>query len=566
MLKELNVKNLAIIDQIRIEFTPGLNVFTGETGAGKSIMVDALNLALGERASSDLIRTGCEEALVEASFELDRRTGSGVRALLAEQGIEADPQEDLIVRRVLASSGKNKVYINGSLATLATLSALGSFLADIHGQHEHQSLLSPERQMEMLDAFGGLEPLRDEVTAAYRRLLDVRKELASIEAGERDRVQREDMLRFQKNEIEAAMLKPGEDGELANEQKVMASSERLAAVSAMVEEVLHAADDSVLTGLGKAMQGLKELNAIDSRLSGLVELCESGRVQIEEAARELGSYRDRIEFDPARLEQIGDRLDLIQKLKKKYGNTIDEVLEFGARAGAELERMERSTEEIERLKSAIQAVKFGLTDKAIELTKKRTDAARELERKVESELGHLGMKKTVFSVRITQEPGGDSLNGLRLGPRGADAVEFLISPNPGEEPKPLAKIASGGELSRIMLALKTIMVEGDRIPTLVFDEVDAGIGGAVAEEVGRRLRRIAVRRQVFCITHLPQIASLATSHYGVTKAVKKDRTSTEVRLLEQQERVDEIARMLGGASITQATLKHAEEMIERGAS
>jgi DNA repair protein RecN (Recombination protein N) len=565
MLKELNIKNLAIIDQIRVEFAPGLNVFTGETGAGKSIMVDALNLALGERASSDLIRSGCEEAVVEASFDLDRRRSNGIVDLLAEQGIEVDPQEDLIVRRVLAASGKNKVYINGSLATLATLSALGSFLADIHGQHEHQSLLWPERQMDMLDSFGELEPLRDEVAAAYRRLLDVRKELAALETGERDRAQREDMLRFQKNEIEAAMLKPGEDDLLANEQKVMANSEKLAAVSAMVEEILHTADDSVLTALAKAIHGLKDLCAIDSRLSGIVELCESGRAQIEEAAREVGSYRDRVEFDPARLEQIGDRLDLIQRLKKKYGNTIEEILEFGERAGAELERMERSSEEIERRKSEIQAVKFGLTDKANELTKKRKTAARELEKKVESELGYLGMKKTVFSVKITQEPGGDTLNGLKLGPRGADAVEYLISPNPGEEPKPLARIASGGELSRIMLALKTIMAEGDSMPTLVFDEVDAGIGGAVAEEVGRRLRRVAARHQVFCITHLPQIASMATSHYGVAKTVKKDRTSTEVRLLDQQERIDEIARMLGGSSITEATLKHAEEMIGRGA-
>jgi DNA repair protein RecN (Recombination protein N) len=566
MLKELNIKNLAIIDQIRVEFSPGLNVFTGETGAGKSIIVDALNLALGERASSDLIRTGAEEAVVEASFELDRRNNNGIKELLAEQGIETDPQEDLIVRRVLSASGKNKVYINGSLANLATLAALGSTLADIHGQHEHQSLLATEHQREMLDSFGELEPLRDAVTAEYRRLQDVRRELVQIEAGERDRAQREDMLRFQTNEIESAMLKPGEDAELANEQKVMANSEKLAAVSTMVDEVLHASDDSVLTGLRKAVHGLKELSSIDSRLTGIVELCESGRAQIEEAAREVASYRDRVEFDPKRLEQIGDRLDVIQKLKKKYGSTIEEILEFGARARADLERMERSTEESERLKSEIQAIKFGLTDKANELTKKRKAAARMLEKKVESELGHLGMKKTVFSVQISQEPGGDTLDGLKLGPAGADAVEFLISPNPGEEPKPLAKIASGGELSRIMLALKTIMVEGDRVPTLVFDEVDAGIGGAVAEEVGRRLRRVAARRQVFCITHLPQIASMAASHYGVAKAVKKDRTITEVRLLDQQERVDEIARMLGGSSITEATLKHAEEMIERGVS
>ncbi len=566
MLKELNIKNFAIIDQLRVEFTPGLNVFTGETGAGKSIVVDALNLALGERASADLIRTGCQEAVVEAAFELDHRGTKEVVALLADQGIDVNPGEDLIVRRVLSSAGKNKIYINGSLANLTTLSALGMSLADIHGQHEHQSLLSLDRQMDMLDSFGELDSLRQDFAIVYHRLQDVRKELAELETGERDRAQREDMLRFQKNEIEAAMLKPGEDAELSNEQNVLANSEKLAGLVALVDETLYAADESVLTNLKKAINGLKEIAEIDNRLSGAAQLCESGRAQVEEAAREISSYRESVEFDPKRLEQLGDRLDVIQKLKKKYGGTIDEILGFGVKAAADLDRMERSTEEIERLKSEIQAVKFGLTDKAGELTRKRGAAAKDLEKKIEAELGHLGMKKTTFSVQITQEPGGDTLDGRKLGPRGGDRVEFLISPNPGEEPKPLAKIASGGELSRIMLALKTLLVEGDEIPTLVFDEVDAGIGGAVAEEVGKKLKRIAAKHQVFCITHLPQIASMAASHYGVSKEVRKDRTSTAVRLLDAQERVDEIARMLGGKTITDATIKHAEEMITRGSA
>ncbi len=564
MLKELNIKNIAIIDQLRVEFTPGLNVLTGETGAGKSIVVDALNLALGERASGDLIRTGCQEASVEAAFELNGRNTGGIAALLEEQGIGINAGEDLIVRRVLSSSGKNKVYINGSLANLATLAALGANLADIHGQHEHQSLLSLDRQLEMLDSFGGHDELLAEVGGSYRRLLDVRKKLAEVQIGERDRVQREEMLRFQKNEIEAAMLKPGEDEALASEQKVMANSEKLAGLSAMVDETLYSSDDSVVAQLKKAVDGLRDILAIDDRLKGAVELCESGRAQIEEAAREIASYRERIEFDPQRLEQTGDRLDLIQKFKKKYGNTIEEILAFGAKASEELDRMERSTEEIEKLKSEIQAVKFGLTDKSNELTRKRGAAAKQLEKKIETELAHLGMKKTAFSVKIVQEEGGDTLDGHKLGSRGADRVEFLIAPNPGEEPRPLAKIASGGELSRIMLALKTVLAAGDRIPTLVFDEVDAGIGGAVAEEVGKKLRQVAAKRQVFCITHLPQIASMAHSHYGVAKSVKEDRTHTEVRLLNEKERVDEIARMLGGKTITEATIKHAEEMIEHG--
>jgi DNA repair protein RecN (Recombination protein N) len=564
MLKELNIKNFAIIDQLRVEFTAGLNVFTGETGAGKSIVVDALNLALGERASADLIRTGCQEAVVEAAFELNGRATKEVKDLLGEQGIEMESGEDLIIRRVLAASGKNKVYINGSLANLATLSALGATLADIHGQHEHQSLLSLERQMEMLDSFGSLDGLRETLFQAYRRLQDIRKELTELEAGERDRAQREDMLRFQKNEIESSQLKPGEDEELASEQKILANSEKIAGLSRAADEALYTSDHAALTELKKAVTNLREIASIDSRLVPVLELCEAGRAQIEEAAREVSAYAEKVEFDPDRLEQIGDRLDLIQKLKKKYGGSIDEVIAFGEKAAAELERMERSTEEIARLQKEVQTIKSGLTSQAQQLTKKRGSAARDLEKKVEAELTHLGMKKTVFTVRIAQEPGDDTLDGYKLGPRGADRVEFLISPNPGEEPKPLARTASGGELSRIMLALKTILVEGDPIPTLVFDEVDAGIGGAVAEEVGKKLKRVAAKRQVFCITHLPQIASMAASHYGVSKSVKKDRTSTEVRLLDKQERVDEIARMLGGKTITDATITHAREMIARG--
>ncbi len=564
MLKELNIKNFAIIDHLSVEFSPGLNVFTGETGAGKSIIVDALNLALGGRASTDLIRTGCQEAVVEAAFELNHIGTADIASALSGQGIDMNPGEDLIVRRVLSSLGKNRVYINGSLANLTTLAEIGASLADIHGQHEHQSLLSLERQMELLDSFGGLDALRDALTEVYRRLQEARKQLADLESGERDRAQLEDMLRFQKNEIDAAKLRPGEDLDLAEEQKLLASSEKLATLSRSVDEILYASDASVLTGLKKAMANLREMAAIDTRLVPLLELCDAGRVQIEEAAREASVYVDRVEFDPDRLERIGDRLDVIRKLKKKYGNTIEDVIAFGGNAASELERMERSTEEIERLKREIQATRSELTGKAWDLTKRRGSAARELEKKIETELSHLGMKKTTFTVKTTREPGDDTLDGHKLWARGADRVEFLISPNTGEEPKSLAKIASGGELSRIMLALKTILVESDSIPTLVFDEVDAGIGGAIAEEVGKKLRRVSAKRQVFCITHLPQIASMATSHYGVTKSVKKDRTNAEVRLLDTRERRDEIARMLGGKTITEATLKHAEEMIERG--
>ena len=566
MLKELSIKNFAIIDQLRVEFTPGLCVFTGETGAGKSIVVDALNLALGERASTDLIRTGSPEAVVEAAFDLNSHGSKEIAAILSDQGIEMSADEDLLVRRVISSSGKNKVYINGSLSTLATLAAVGGHLADIHGQHEHQSLLSLEKQLALLDSFGNLEKLKDELADQYSRLQALRRELAELEEGEREKAQREDLLRYQKNEIESAQLKENEDEDLAREQKVLANAEKLAGLARSADEALYASEASVLAGLKKAVTNVRDIAAIDGKLTPVLELLESGRAQLEEAAREVSSYAEDVEIDPQRLEAIGDRLDLIQKLKKKYGPAITEIIAFGEKAAAELAKIEGRGEEMERLRNELAPRRKDITRLAQELTKKRRAAAASLEKKIEAELAQLEMKKSRFVVQITQEPGDDTDDGHKLGPRGADRVEFLLSPNPGEEPKSLAKIASGGELSRIMLALKTILIEGDSIPTLVFDEVDAGIGGAVAEEVGKKLKRVAAKRQVFCITHLPQIASMAASHYGVAKSVKKERTSTEVRLLDQKERVEEISRMLGGKTITEATLKHAEEMIARGSA
>jgi DNA repair protein RecN (Recombination protein N) len=564
MLKELSIKNFAIIDQLRVEFGPGLNVLTGETGAGKSIVVDALNLALGERASGDLIRTGQDEAVVEAVFELNSHGPAAARHILSGQGIDIGPGEDLIVRRLISAAGKNKVYINGSLATLATLASVGTHLADIHGQHEHQSLLATDKQREMLDSFAGLQKLRDAFGSLYERYNELRKDLAAVEAGEREKAQREDLLRFQVNEIEAARLKDGEDEELAAEQRVMANVEKLAGLAASADAVLYSGEGSVLAGLKRAMTAVREIAAIDRTLAPVQELLESGRAQIEEAAREVSSYAERVEFDPARLEAIGDRLDLIQKLRRKYGGTIAEIVAFCGKAAGMLAEIERSGEERERLRNEISVLRGDIGARAGDLSKKRTAAAKDLEKRVEAELGHLGMKRTTFRVRITQDPGDDTNDGLKVTAQGVDRVEFLISPNPGEEPRTLVRIASGGELSRIMLALKTILAEGDPIPTLVFDEVDAGIGGAVADEVGRKLRKISARRQVFCITHLPQIACMATSHYGVAKTVKRDRTNAEVRLLEPKERVDEIARMLGGKNITDVTIRHAEEMIERG--
>ena len=388
--------------------------------------------------------------------------------------------------------------------------------------------------MEMLDSFGGLDGLREALFQAYRRLQDIRKELTELEAGERDRAQREDMLRFQKNEIESAMLKPGEDEELANEQKLLANSEKIAGLSRAADEALYSSD---ALGPVRAQEGHEQ----SPRDRGHRQPPGAGRSSsVKRAAPRSKKRRGRSRPMPIEWSSIPTGLNRSATGWTLSRSSRRNTAAPSRRSSNSAQRRRRSSNawsEAPRrssgCKQEIQTIKSGLTAQAQELTKKRGAAARELEKKVEAELAHLGMKKTIFTVKITQEPGDDTLDGHKLGPRGADRVEFLISPNPGEEPKPLAKIASGGELSRIMLALKTILVEGDPIPTLVFDEVDAGIGGAVAEEVGKKLKRVAAKRQVFCITHLPQIASMAASHYGVSKSVKKDRTSTEVRLLGQ---------------------------------
>src|SRR5512139_1077544 len=369
MLRELSIKNFAIIDQLRVEFGPGLNVFTGETGAGKSIVVDALNLALGERASTDLVRTGAPEAVVEAAFELNSHGPAAVRRILEKQGIEAAPGEDIIVRRVISAAGKSKVYVNGSLTNLNTLAGIGALLADIHGQHEHQSLLSVDRQMDMLDSFGGLLGKREAFSGLYRRLHEFRRQLGELEAGEREKAQREDLFRFQVNEIEAARLKEGEDEELAREQRVLANAEKLAGLAAAADQALYSAEGSALADMKRAIASVRDIAAIDGKLTPVLELLESGRAQIEEAAREVASYADGVEFDPRRLEEIGDRLDLIQKLKKKYGGTIPEVIAFGAKAAAELEKIHRSGEESERLRREIAAMRTEITAKAKDLTK-----------------------------------------------------------------------------------------------------------------------------------------------------------------------------------------------------
>ncbi len=566
MLQELRIQNLAIIDKLEIDFSNGFNVMTGETGAGKSIIVDALELVLGGRASAELIRTGSDEAVVEAGFDIEGN--NKIADLISSFGIENDDSR-VIIKRIVSRAGKNRIYINNSLTNLSTLSVIGDELVDIHGQHEHQSLLKTDKHIDILDAFGSagydkkIYELRRDVEGCYNKLRSLKERLSELENKEKNRIKEEEFLRYQIREIEEAALNSKEDEELLSKKSVAANAGKLASLSNSAYEGLYEADASVIKELSKILNAVKEISKIDNRVEETVKLCESAVFQLEESADFLRGYKEKIEFDADEFVKIDDRLDLINRLKKKYGSTIEDILLSLEEAKKRLQAMEKLDEDIGDIKAGIDKERKDASIISVELSKKREKVAKDIEKKIEAELSDLNMKKTRFVVKMWKESGSDTEDGFSLTAKGIDKIEFLISANLGEEPKSLSKIASGGELSRIMLALKAILADADSVPTLVFDEVDAGIGGGVAETVGERLKRIAKGHQVFCITHLPQIAGYADSHYFVEKKAEGSRTITKVVKLKEDGRVKELARMLGGKKITETTLKHAEEMLRQ---
>ena len=557
MLKELGIRNFAIIDTLDITFGPGLNVLTGETGAGKSILVDAIELVLGERASSDVVRTGAKESIIDVIFENENIKTQGFK------GIATDIDKEIIIRRIINPSGKSRAYINESPVTLSTLSEIGKVLLDIHGQHEHQSLLSEERQLDLLDSFGNLKDETNKVEKLYLSMKSLRDELNNLESGERERAQKEDLLKFQKSEIEGARLKIGEDQELEQKRIILSNAERLSSLASEAYERLYSRDPSVLDNLSNVLNSLKEINLMNPVFTETIEGLEGSLLHIEDVARSLRGYRESIENDPKMLEEIEERLDQISRLKKKYGSTIKEILELCQKVEIELKGIEGRSERIEEVKREIEVRRQELTSEAKTLSEKRSKISREIVKRISTELSQLGMGGLTFLIRLFQDPGMDTTDGYRATSKGVDRVEFLIS-NPGEDRRPLAKIASGGELSRVMLSLKTILAGVDDTPTLIFDEVDAGIGGKTADSVGRKLKLISKDRQVLCITHLPQIASIADSHFLVEKKIKDGRTIAKVRILDRKERIEEIARMLGGKTITGTSMKYAEEMVKAG--
>lgn len=564
MLRELHIRNLAIIDDLTIEFDKGLNVLTGETGAGKSIIIDALSLALGERASSELIRSGEKEAVVEAFFDIlpDFFDESTIQ-FLNDIGIEIN--EGIILKRIISSHGRGRAYINNCMINIQGLSDLSRAIIDVHGQYEHQSLLSKETQLRMLDAYGGLTHESQEIRKLYERLSGLKKDLLSLTEKEKERAQRLDILRYQVNEIKGADLRIGEEEELLEEEKILGNTLRLTELASRAYDSLYLSDASCITTLSRIVSDLKEIANIDRTALDALKSLEDAMPLLEDASYFLRDYREGLDLSPQRLDSVQERLHLISGLKRKYGNSIEEILKYKEKAEMELDELEHSEERLEGLKAEIEELRKVFTEKAHELSKKRMDASKRLERQVIKELSMLSMSDSQFLIHIRHEKGDDTTDSLRSTPSGIDYLEFLVSLNKGEEPRPLSRIASGGELSRIMLALKGILAKGDNIPVLIFDEIDAGIGGMTAETVGRKLKALSDDRQVICITHLPQIASYADWHLMIQKKVKGERTTVEVRQIDRDERVAEIARMLSGDT-SSVSLKHARELLKSKAS
>lgn len=554
MLKFLSVENFALIDRLEIEFSKGLNLITGETGSGKSILVDAVGLLVGRRASLEMVRQGFEQARVEGMFELSGEHPA--RVFLADAEIPLEGGE-LIIRRNISRSGSNKIFINGVLSPLATLSQLGTFLADIHGQHEQQLLLRSSVQLQFLDAFSAHEPLTQQVRESFHLLQGVRSELERLQASEQERLQRLDTLHFQIADIDKLQLRAGLDVELEAERGLLASAEKRLSASQRAYQDIYEREESSLSLLHQAKKELEELCELDPQLEPVMVKLSDSRYLLEEVAYQLRDYTNQIESNPGRLDAVQESLSEIQKARRKYGETVDEILAYLEKAQKEVLELSQCEAEIEQLAKKESQLESKYRALAQHLSRGRHQQAKLLSRKVERELTDLHMGNAAFTVQV-------NTSDEKVTEQGMDQVEFLISANVGESSKPLAKIASGGELSRTVLALKSILTLEDYPKTLVFDEVDAGIGGRVASTIGEKLARLGTAHQVFCVTHLPQVASYASQHFHVTKRPSAERTIVEIVPLEQKARVEEISRMMAGKALTDTTRKQARELLRRG--
>jgi DNA repair protein RecN (Recombination protein N) len=537
MLRFLRIQHLAVIDRLELELAPGLTVLTGETGAGKSILVGAVGLLVGGRASADLVRTGEDQAVIEAIFD-------------------APDGRELIVRREVSAQGRSRALIDGMLVTSAALRDACGGLVDLHGQHEHQQLLDPAAHLDLLDAFGGFSELRREAADAFAAWQRVGAERERLQTSEREKAARAEFIRFQLAEIDRLAPKRGEDDELATTRTVLANADKLQRLCDEAYTALYDGDNAALATLGVVWRRVGDLATLDGRFAAYLDGREAIKSQLEDLAFFLRSYAADIDASPSRLQEMEDRLASLERLKKKHGPTLDDVLATAERLRRDLHDIEHATERAAELDAALSAARSEYCRTAGALSKARRDEAPRFAKRLERALADLAMTRTRCDVRFS-----DPADEMQWSERGWERGEFFISPNPGEDLRPLARIASGGELSRIMLALKTLAATDAPGKTLIFDEVDAGIGGAVADVVGRRLQALADRFQVLCITHLPQIAAHGGSHFRITKSVRRDRTLTEVARLEGPDREQEIARMIGGAEVSAAVITSAREMI-----
>lgn len=553
MLHELDIEGYAVVERLRVPFQPGLNLLTGETGSGKSIVVDCLALLFGARASAEVVRTGARRARVSGIFDVPQ--DPEVRGRLAQSGIEVDG--DLIVERQVLSTGKSRAYVNGAPATVALLRDLAQHLGDIHGQHEQQTLLSPASQLRMLDSFAGAASAVDDIGQVYRRWRACEDALQQLRGNEQERLQRVDLLRYQAHEIREVRPEPGEDDQLCAERQRLGNVERLRQRCFEAYSSLYDSAASASAQVKSAAGSLSSVGSVDEHLQRLAESLEEARATVDDVAFEIRSYLDRLEANPDRQDQVEERLALLERLKRKYGPSLASVLAFAERAETELESLDHSDREIERLGGELQAVSKQYAARSSAMSAKRRSAASELAALVMRELRDLALEKARFEVRV--EASED------WGPRGLDRVAFLFSANPGQPVRPLAQVASGGELSRVALALKTCLLKtaktGGYRRALVFDEIDAGVGGSIAAAIGRRLKQLAAGSQLLCVTHLPQIAGFADAHFQVAKADVGGRAAATVTELAEPRRLEELARMLSGDQVTDAALENARELL-----
>lgn len=568
MLKTLSIKNYALIEELEIGFGTGLNIITGETGAGKSIIIDALSLILGERATQEEVRSGTEKAVVEGVFTISGN--KRVQSLLEAAEIESG--EEIIVRREVSLKGQSRAFVNDTPVPIAQLKGLGDYLVDLHGQHEHQSLLRPETHIDLLDDFGGLETLIRNFKTAYRDLnaqLDEIKELIS----KRDALkEKRELYAFQIKEIDAVNPRPGEIDQLESELKILENSEKLYEVSMKLYELLYDSENSIHDQLVVVRNQLEDLSGIDKSFEPVKDDSESAKAIVDEITRFVQSYSSRIDFNPQRLEEIRERLGVLSMFRKKYGGSLEAAIEYREKIGKEFQLAENFDEAISRLGANVEEQRAKVSEIAERLSAKRREVAERVMRSIVGILAEIGIENAKFEIEIKNRVYGGESEDLKplvkLGrefyettEKGFDFVEFFVSTNVGEEPRPLAKVASGGEISRIMLALKTILAKSDRLPLLVFDEIDTGISGRIGAKVGRSLKNLSGFHQIIAITHLPQIAGMADVHFRVEKTVKGKRAVTRVERLSEDERVLEVARLLSGEDVTQTSISSAKELI-----